>query len=541
MCYQVRAATQPRRTVSTNNQFEQDTFDIFGIRELCVPAFKFPGTCGDGDVNNAGEECDPPGPTRRARRAPADPTCTCEPPRCGDGVVNQQNEECDGSDDDQCPGFCQQDCTCNPTPPVCSGPVSMERCTCTNGTSFCDMPCAGGLTCADARQGCVDFCNAEGGGPGDCATATCLDCDTDEPCAAEAQCVNSPAPCPLGTDCCPGAVCNPNNSECETCDIPFDDCNDVGSDGCEVNINSDPNNCGFCNNICPPTQACSFGVCRVGCARDDWVRASRSIRVRRGRARFPGSGSISDASSVGARPVIASISRERGAPTRVALRGRPRSWVTPRCHAARGARHGDGRSRPPVVRSRTVRARGPGACRRARARGRGGGPHARRARARPSDGRARRSRRPHCAARGSPSALPSHGRRTGGRHGLGDVGNFRLRRCLRLVPDRPRRDAQTRKRQVAGDRPRSERREEGRSGGHPHGRSAPVTAPQRPGRRGSRASGSAIPAAPSLEARCRSPGTRSACRRRRRSRSRARTSGWAGGAGRRPSPDGSLT
>jgi hypothetical protein len=147
MCYQVRAVTQPRRTVSTRNQFEDDTFDISDVRELCVPASEFPAACGD-------------------------------------GVVNQPNEHCDGSDDDQCPGFCQEDCTCDPTPPVCSGSVSMERCACSNGTSFCDMPCDGGLTCADARLGCVDFCNDEGGGPGDCATATCLDCGTVEPCAA---------------------------------------------------------------------------------------------------------------------------------------------------------------------------------------------------------------------------------------------------------------------------------------------------------------------------------------------------------------------
>ena len=41
MCYQVRGQPQTPRTVSTSNQFEQDSFDIFGLP--AGPAFKFPG------------------------------------------------------------------------------------------------------------------------------------------------------------------------------------------------------------------------------------------------------------------------------------------------------------------------------------------------------------------------------------------------------------------------------------------------------------------------------------------------------------------
>jgi hypothetical protein len=37
MCYEVRADSQMPQTVSTTNQFESGTFQIFGIRELCVP------------------------------------------------------------------------------------------------------------------------------------------------------------------------------------------------------------------------------------------------------------------------------------------------------------------------------------------------------------------------------------------------------------------------------------------------------------------------------------------------------------------------
>ena len=79
MCYQVRAVPQAPTTVSTTNQFESDTFKIFGIRELCVPAFKFPGPCGDGTVNNIGEECDPPGPSAACPSGTCTAQCTCAP------------------------------------------------------------------------------------------------------------------------------------------------------------------------------------------------------------------------------------------------------------------------------------------------------------------------------------------------------------------------------------------------------------------------------------------------------------------------------
>ena len=79
MCYQVRAVPQTPQTVTTNNQFQIDTFDIFGIRELCVPAFKFPGSCGSGVVDNIGEQCDPPGPSAACASGTCTAQCTCAP------------------------------------------------------------------------------------------------------------------------------------------------------------------------------------------------------------------------------------------------------------------------------------------------------------------------------------------------------------------------------------------------------------------------------------------------------------------------------
>jgi hypothetical protein len=75
MCFDVRATPQTPRRVFTTNQFEQGAYDVHGVRELCVPAFVNPGTCGDDAIN-----------------APA--------------------EQCDGTDDAACPGLCTEECTC---------------------------------------------------------------------------------------------------------------------------------------------------------------------------------------------------------------------------------------------------------------------------------------------------------------------------------------------------------------------------------------------------------------------------------------------
>ena len=37
MCFQVRTTPQTPRQVFTTNQFEQGAYDIFGVREACVP------------------------------------------------------------------------------------------------------------------------------------------------------------------------------------------------------------------------------------------------------------------------------------------------------------------------------------------------------------------------------------------------------------------------------------------------------------------------------------------------------------------------
>jgi hypothetical protein len=67
-----------------------------------------------------------------------------------------------------------------------------------------------------------------------------------------------------------GAVCDPANAQgvcsngtCQmgTCNAGYADCDADPANGCEVNINSDPDNCGGCGVACDAGQTCENGAC----------------------------------------------------------------------------------------------------------------------------------------------------------------------------------------------------------------------------------------------------------------------------------------
>ena len=41
----------------------------------------------------------------------------------------------------------------------------------------------------------------------------------------------------------------------------FEDCNGVPGDGCEIDIDTNVNNCGACGNVCDIGVSCTSGVC----------------------------------------------------------------------------------------------------------------------------------------------------------------------------------------------------------------------------------------------------------------------------------------
>lgn len=142
MCFQVRAHPRQPRRVITDNQFGPATYDIYGLRELCVPAFKNPGECANGKIDDFDEDCDPPGAVCASDGRLCTSDCQCPAPRCGDGI-RSNGEECEDGNTtagDGCDGSCHVE-TCSPT-------------TCQDGSGNCGT---GGFSCADGGYVCCGF------------------------------------------------------------------------------------------------------------------------------------------------------------------------------------------------------------------------------------------------------------------------------------------------------------------------------------------------------------------------------------------------
>lgn len=107
-------------------------------------------------------------------------------------------------------------------------------------------------------------------GATDCAVcvAPLADCNRDAKDGCEVSTENSPLHCGECGRQCPGAtqktaLCRKGN--CETCPGGFLDCDSKGENGCEQDINFDPNHCGGCNKKCSDPAhgiaVCFRGVC----------------------------------------------------------------------------------------------------------------------------------------------------------------------------------------------------------------------------------------------------------------------------------------
>jgi hypothetical protein len=107
---------------------------------------------------------------------------------------------------------------------------------------------------------------------GGCMWQNCIegfaDCNGDmEGDGCEVDLANDPNHCWACGQVCPSingdGVCIEGN--CATsCNAGYDDCNRNAADGCEVDIESDPNNCGNCGDVCQgPSPVCVGGSCGI--------------------------------------------------------------------------------------------------------------------------------------------------------------------------------------------------------------------------------------------------------------------------------------
>lgn len=174
---------------------------------------------------------------------------------------------------------------CNTTPDTCpaeqhcdgmsrtcvAGCRSDEGCTAPNARCMLSAHrCVGCLTSADCMLGslcqmnlCTSGCDSTHGCPTGqgCCTGRCINTATDL-----GNCGGCGDICtvPNGTPQCVGGVCGP-----ATCREPFGNCDGNGANGCEANLETDPENCGGCGRRCPvrpnATPICVEGECDFLC------------------------------------------------------------------------------------------------------------------------------------------------------------------------------------------------------------------------------------------------------------------------------------
>ncbi len=142
--------------------------------------------------------------------------------------------------------------------------------------------------CADPSCAACDLPNAVSNcaANGQCGVESCNpgfnDCDSDPSDGCEVNTDNDPHNCgSCGHDCfTPGDttnwVCNQGTCEVSNCPTGKGDCNKDSKDGCEVTLTSDPKNCAFCGNDCSGTvqhagATCANGTCGYSSCNLGWA------------------------------------------------------------------------------------------------------------------------------------------------------------------------------------------------------------------------------------------------------------------------------
>lgn len=121
-------------------------------------------------------------------------------------------------------------------------------CNCAAGYADCDTSAANGCECLD---------NCCGGTGGNMRYSSCACSGTSCPVCSALSC---------STDNCGTAkYCSGVPASCASCGAGLGNCDQVASNGCETNLNTDPNNCTSCGNVCPDTYgACGAPTCAGG-------------------------------------------------------------------------------------------------------------------------------------------------------------------------------------------------------------------------------------------------------------------------------------
>lgn len=188
---------------------------------------------------------------------------------------------------DHC-GACGNKCALPNATPTCSSSACAVE-TCNAGYDNCDAKPANGCEIhidADVNNcgACGNKCNLPNAiakcSDGGCEIESChtgfSDCDGDPTNGCEVNLATNVDNCgTCGTACefdNAAALCVDKVCRLSTCNAGFSDCDANPANGCEANLKSDPNNCNACGSVCNldnATALCTAGSCTIGtCAAD---------------------------------------------------------------------------------------------------------------------------------------------------------------------------------------------------------------------------------------------------------------------------------
>jgi hypothetical protein len=137
------------------------------------------------------------------------------------------------------------------------------------GASGC-AGCRAGTPCSEPEQCASGLCKA-GQCDVSCAAGT-AECDGDLSVECESQILSDPAQC--GACAAPCALehavpsCLRGACQVESCETSYQDCNGDPKDGCEANLQTNPDHCGACNAACSRVNAdvtCVDTTCALTC------------------------------------------------------------------------------------------------------------------------------------------------------------------------------------------------------------------------------------------------------------------------------------
>jgi hypothetical protein len=244
----------------------------------------------DGDPNNG---CERPTTTLTdcggcgTSCALANAAATCDTGTCQIRMCNAAFANCDGTHSNGCEtdlnaatscGACGT--SCSGATPVCSSAPAGGTCAsgCMAPQARCGMSCVDTSSSLEHCGGCNQPCSYPGASA-TCAAGACMlgscepnrgNCDGNSSNGCETDTNVSLAHCgACGRGCTVAngtAACAAGTCSVAACNLGFENCNAMPSDGCEVRVTDSVAHCGRCGNACMfsnGTGACSGGVCAV--------------------------------------------------------------------------------------------------------------------------------------------------------------------------------------------------------------------------------------------------------------------------------------